>query len=183
MTAHECRIEDPTYTSYLLLMVIACGATKKRGRVVLDREDAAESTVRMPPLELLSVWPRIKRASNTRKWLSESLVRTLIFSVCGWSLIEAPFEFDSATLDAASLAVGVSKLILTIAAIAAAFDVRYARGFFSFMCGASVLAISPALPLEYTRSAGLALISTVECFIKAAYVIALGIVSWKKTHS
>jgi hypothetical protein len=148
----------------------------------LDREDAVESTARMTPLELLSVWPRIKRASNRSKGLSESLVRTLIFSVCGWSLIEAPLEFDSANLDATSLAVGVSKLILTIAAIAAAFNVRYARGFFSFMCGASVLAIFPALPLEYTRSVLLALISTVECFMKAAYVIVLGIVSWKQTR-
>jgi hypothetical protein len=45
----------------------------------------------------------------------------------------------------------------------------------AFICGASVLAIAPALPLEYTRCFPIALFSTVECISKAACVASLAV--------
>ena len=99
-------------------------------------------------------------------------VTLLIFTICGWSLIEAPFEYGASTDDTWLLALIVAKLIIVFTGAAAIADVRFARSIFAFVCGTSVLAIAPGLPLEFQRSVAISLLSLIECASKTAFVIA-----------
>jgi hypothetical protein len=56
-------------------------------------------------------------------------------------------------------------------------NLRFARQVFAFVCGVGVLAIAPALPLEYARSVAIALFSTVECLGKTACVALFAVAS------
>jgi hypothetical protein len=67
--------------------------------------------------------------------------------------------------------------------LAAFAKVRFARGAFTFLCGASVLAIAPALLMEFNQSFEIAMFSTVECFSKAACVMAFGVASSREKQS
>jgi hypothetical protein len=100
-----------------------------------------------------------------------------IFGVCGWSLIETPLEIGVLNSNTWILALAVSKLIVILTGAVAIARVRAARATFALICGAGVLVIAPALPLVYTRSVEIAVISTVECVLKAACLGALCL-SW-----
>lgn len=115
--------------------------------------------------------------------LPEQALKTLVLCVCGLSLLEAPLEFDVSNTGAWLPALIFSKLIVAIAGWAAINNVRFARGVFTLMCAASVLAIAPALPLEFQRYAAMGVVSMVECLSKAACVIAFGVVSLQKKMS
>jgi hypothetical protein len=99
-------------------------------------------------------------------------VTALIFAICGWSLIEAPFERGASYGDTWLLALVVAKLIIIVAGVAAIADLRFARGIFAFICGTSVLAIAPGLPLEFKHSIAISLLLLIECAGKTAFVIA-----------
>jgi hypothetical protein len=110
----------------------------------------------------------------------EQALKALILCVCGWSLLEAPLEFDVSNTGAWLPALIVSKLIVVTAGYAAITNVRFARSIFILICTASVLAIAPALPVEFKRSAVMGVVSMIECVSKAVCVIAFGVVSLQR---
>ncbi|WP_243658651.1 group II intron maturase-specific domain-containing protein [Paraburkholderia sp. BL9I2N2] len=59
-------------------------------------------------------------------------VTALIFAICGWSFIEAPFECGASSGDTWLLALVVAKLIIIAVGVAAIANVRFARGIFAF---------------------------------------------------
>ena len=105
----------------------------------------------------------------------ERLFKASVIVVCAWALIEAPLELGGAISFIALLAVVASKVLIGLIGTAAIANLRFARQVFTFICAASVLAIAPVLPLEYTRCVAIALFSTVECLGKAACVAAFAI--------
>lgn len=138
---------------------------------MIATDNAGSSTTRTHDDERFRASTETGRYPKATRVRAERLTRALLLGICAWSLIEAPLEIGTINADMELLAVIVSKLLVTTAAIAAICDARLARTLFSFICGASVLAIAPALPLEYTRSVAIAALSSVECVAKAAYVI------------
>jgi hypothetical protein len=108
---------------------------------------------------------------------SKRLFKASVVVVCGWVLIEAPLELGGSINATSLLAVVASKVLMGLIGTAAIANLRFARQVFTFICGASVLAIAPALPLEYTRCLSIALFSTVECIVKAACVASFAIAS------
>ncbi|MGU7775126.1 hypothetical protein ACV229_33755 [Burkholderia sp. MR1-5-21] len=109
---------------------------------------------------------------------SERLFKASVVVTCGWALIEAPLELGASINSTALLALMASKVLLCLIGAAAIADLRFARRVFTFICGASLFAIAPALPLEYTRCVALGLFSTVECLGKAACVASFPIALW-----
>jgi hypothetical protein len=83
-----------------------------------------------------------------------------VIAVCGWALIEVPLELIGSMNITSLLAVVTSKVLLCLIGAAAIANLWFARRVFAFICGASVLAIAPALPLEYTRCIPIAFLST-----------------------
>ncbi|MEX3854552.1 hypothetical protein AB3X94_10840 [Paraburkholderia sp. BR10923] len=108
---------------------------------------------------------------------SERLLKASVIVVCCWTLIEAPLELSGSIDSTSLLAVVASKVLICLIGFAAIVHLRWTRHVFAFICAASVFAVAPALPLEYTRSVALALVSTVECFGKAACVVAFALAS------
>lgn len=115
---------------------------------------------------------RMQTAANAPRLYSGRTMTVLILAICGWSLIEAPFERGASNDDTWLLALVVAKLIIIVAGVAAIADVRFARGIFAFICGTSVLAIAPALPLEFRHSVAIFLLSLIECAGKTAFAFA-----------
>jgi len=120
---------------------------------------------------------RIRSNTNIVNALAERAFRTLVPVVCVWALIETPLELDTSDAPAAVAALFLSKLVVFGIGLAAIAKVRFARETFAFICGASVLAIAPSLPMEFNQSLAIGIISLVECFIKAACVMAFLITS------
>ena len=141
----------------------------------MNATEAADSVTSLHgdalPLELR--W--IQTHADTVNARSERLSKTLVLVVCGWSLIEAPLELGITDVHAGILALLVSKLAVVGIGLAAVAKARFARETFAFLCGASVLAIAPALPTEFNQSFAIAIISTVECFSKATCFMVLGV--------
>jgi hypothetical protein len=108
---------------------------------------------------------------------SERLFNASVIAICLWALIEAPLELGGAINATALLALVASKVLIGLTGMATIANLRFARQAFTFICGASVFAIAPALPLEYARCVAVALLSTVECAGKAACVVAFAIAS------
>jgi len=122
----------------------------------------------------------IRRNADTVDALAERVFKALVLVACGWALIEAPLELDG---HAGLLALLLSKLVVFGIGFAAIAKARFARETFAFICGASVLAIAPSLPIEFNQSMAIGIISAVECFIKAACVMAFGITSSRERQS
>ncbi|WP_185732494.1 hypothetical protein [Burkholderia sp. Bp8963] len=101
---------------------------------------------------------------------AERLFKAFVIVVCGWALIEAPLELGGSTDSIWLPAVVASKVLMGLVGTAAIAKLRFARQVFTFICGASVFAMAPALPLEYARCVAIALFSTVECLGKVACV-------------
>lgn len=114
----------------------------------------------------------IRTEANAPQLSPGRTVTALIFAICGWSLIEAPFEYTASNDDTRLLALVVAKLIIVVAGVAAIADARFARGIFAFICGTSVLAIAPGLPIEFKHSVAISLLSLIECAGKTAFVVA-----------
>ncbi|MBP0595038.1 hypothetical protein J8I87_36345 [Paraburkholderia sp. LEh10] len=109
---------------------------------------------------------------------SARLFKASVVVVCGWALIEAPLELGGSTNSTSLFAVVVSKVLICLIGAGAIANLRIACQVFAFVCGASVFAIAPALPLEYMRCFSIALFSTVECIAKAACVASFAIASF-----
>jgi hypothetical protein len=114
----------------------------------------------------------------THEW--DRLFKASIIVVCSWAVIETPLELGDSSDLTSLLALVASKILVGLLGIAAIFNLRFARHVFTFICGVGVFAVAPALPLEYTRSFSLALLSTVECLGKAACVTSFAIASVKR---
>ncbi|MEX3949748.1 hypothetical protein AB4Y40_18600 [Paraburkholderia sp. EG287B] len=100
-----------------------------------------------------------------------------VVAVCSWVLFETPLELSGSISSISLLAVLVSKALVCLTGFAAIVRVRFTRHVFVFICAASVLAVAPALPLEYAHSVAIALASSVECIVKTACVVAFAIAS------
>jgi len=77
----------------------------------------------------------------------------LILGVCGWSLIETPSEFDPSAGDMGIAAIAMAKFVWTVIGVAALRGLKRAQWLFSFLCGLSLIAIVPGLPVELNESA------------------------------
>jgi hypothetical protein len=79
--------------------------------------------------------------------------RLLILGVCGWSLIETPAEYDPSAGDLGIAALALAKIAWIVIGVAAARGMKRAQWIFSFLCGLSLVAIVPGLPIELNESA------------------------------
>ena len=153
----------------------------------MSKEDAAFPIADMVESDLPSERGWIEDHDNPVRITLDRITTMTIFCVCGWSLIETPLEIGVSSSNTGLLALAVSKFIVILIGISAIATVRGARAIFAFICGVSVLVIAPALPLVYTRSVEIAVISTVECVLKAACLGALCLSSLqkplRKTHA
>jgi hypothetical protein len=143
----------------------------------VSKEEVVFPIAEMVESELLSERDWIEDHCNPVRITLDRITKMTIFGVCGWSLIETPFEIGTWNLNTWLLALAVSKFIVILTGAAAIARVRVARAIFALGCGVSVLAIVPALPFVYTRSVEIAAISTVECVLKAVCLGALCL-SW-----
>jgi hypothetical protein len=98
--------------------------------------------------------------------------RLLILGVCGWSLIETPAEIDPAAGDSGVVALVLAKFVWVVIGVAAARGMKRAQWLFSFLCGLSLVAIVPALPVELNESAWIFTQSLIECLLKAGALLA-----------
>ena len=110
---------------------------------------------------------------------SERLFKVSVIVVCCWVLFETPLELSGSINTTSLLAVVASKVLICLFGFGAIAGLRLTRHAFAFICAASVFAVAPALPCEYTRSIAIALVSTVECLGKAACVAAFAKASWE----
>ena len=105
-----------------------------------------------------------------------TVLRTVLGAVLAWSLIETPFELAACVSDTQSAALVFSKVLLVILIACAgsrASIAPFARLIALFVCGASVLAIVPALPSEFRYDRIGFMLSTVECALKALAIAVL----------
>jgi hypothetical protein len=149
----------------------------------VNARETADSVTRLDAgaLPLKPSWTQTN--ADTVNTLSGRIFKTLVLVVCGWSLIEAPLELGVSDAHAGLLALFLSKLVVVGIGLAAVVRVRFAREMFAFICGASVLAIAPALPMEFNQSFAIAIFSSIECFSKAACVIAFGVASTREKQA
>jgi hypothetical protein len=156
----------------------------KNQEAAVSEEEAVFSIIDTMEPELLSereregVW--IEDHYNPAQITLDQITKMTILGVCGWSLIEIPFEISVWSLNTSVLALAVSKFMIVVVSAAAITSMRVPRAIFALGCALSVLAILPALPLEYTQSVVIAAISTVECLLKAACLGALCLSSFQK---
>ncbi|SOE75054.1 hypothetical protein SAMN05446635_5698 [Burkholderia sp. OK233] len=149
----------------------------------MNAREMADPVTSLHDVALSSEPHLLQTDAHTVNALSERVLKTLVLAVCGWSLIEAPLELGVSDAYAGVLALLLSKLVVVGTGLAAVAKARFARETFAFICGASVLAIAPGLPMEFKQSFAIAMISTVECFTKAACVLAFGVVSSRAKQS
>ncbi|MFB9128684.1 hypothetical protein E2553_05470 [Paraburkholderia dipogonis] len=149
----------------------------------MNAREAANPVISLHGDALPSAPREMHTEATTVNALSERVLKTLVLVVCGWSLIEAPLELGGTDIRAGLLALLVSKLVVVGTGLAAVAKARFARGIFAFLCGASVLAIAPALPMEFIHSFPIAIFSSIECFSKAACVIAFAVASSREKQS
>lgn len=149
----------------------------------MNARETADSVTSLHGDALRSEPRWIQTDADTVNACSERMFKTLVLVVCGWSLIEAPLELGVSDAHTVVLALLLSKLVVVGTGFAAVAKARFARETFAFICGASVLAIAPALPTEFNQSFAMAMFSTVECFSKAACVMAFGVASAREKQS
>jgi len=101
----------------------------------------------------------------------ERALTILILAVCWWTLIEMPVELGMSAGDRSLPALFLARLIVVVVGLAAIVDVRFSRTIFTFLCGISVLAVAPTLPLQFDDSPTCSLILSIECAIKAVFVL------------
>ncbi|CAB3746586.1 hypothetical protein [Paraburkholderia solisilvae] len=110
-----------------------------------------------------------------RRGLTALQYATLGAVLC-WSLIEMPFELAASASATESAALIFSKLLLVVliaCACSRAALAPFARLIALFGCGASVLAIVPALPGEFRYDRIAFVLSAVECALKAFAIVVL----------
>jgi hypothetical protein len=97
-----------------------------------------------------------------------------VLGVCVWSLIETPAELDPSLGHMGIVALAIAKILWAAMGVAAVRGVRRAQWLFSFLCGLSLVAIVPGLPVELNESVWVFSQSLIECLLKAGALLALG---------
>ncbi|WP_321574138.1 hypothetical protein [Paraburkholderia franconis] len=110
--------------------------------------------------------------SRTRLTFTPTL---FVLGVCGWSLIETPAELDPSLGHLGIAALAIAKILWAVIGVAAVRGVRRAQWLFSFLCGLSLVAIVPGLPVELNESVWVFSQSLIECLLKAGALLALGL--------
>jgi hypothetical protein len=146
----------------------------------VSEEEAVFQMADVMESELSSERDWIKDHYNPSRITLDRITKMTTLGVCGWSLVETPFEIGSLNFNTWLLALVLSKIIVILIGAAAIAKVRVARAIFALGCGMSVLTIVPALPFVYTQSVEIAAISTVECVLKAACLGALCLSSFRR---
>jgi hypothetical protein len=154
-------------------VLFAASTIGRNPETEVSEEDAAFPMADTVESEIRSERDWIEEHNNPTRITLDRITTLAIFGVCGWSLIETPFEIVVSSLSVGLLALAVAKFIVVLTGISAIARVRIARALFAFICGVSVLAIATALPFEYARSLEITMISAVECVLKAACLGAL----------
>ena len=135
----------------------------------MNIDDAWDGHVRRAHLDAAQPQPvpasRVHKAS-----LAHRAMQVSIALVCGWSIVETPWELGPADGLTRLIALMLAKCLLLGVGAAAFFGVRYARPFFAFLCAASVFALASSLPLEYAVARELFALSLIECVCKIALV-------------
>lgn len=117
---------------------------------------------------------RSSRVFATRRNARLPLVPSLfVLGICSWSLIEAPAEFDPSSGMPGLLALAIAKTIWLAIGVAAIRGMKRAQTLFAFLCGLSLVAMVPGLPVELNESMWLFAQSLVECVLKAGALFAL----------
>lgn len=104
------------------------------------------------------------------KPIGDTLLRCLIAAVCAWGILEIPLEIDPSAERAQVAATFVAKTIWLAAALAAILDIKGTRLAFAFLCGVSIVAITPSLPSEYGVSTTFFAVSSTEIVLKALFL-------------
>ena len=99
--------------------------------------------------------------------------RLLVYIATIWVWVELPWELLASSTEGQSFAVRVSKLIFLLAAILTVMGSAWGRYPFLFICGLSVWAIAPALPMEFEKFPLAFVLSTGELVSKAAAFLAV----------
>jgi hypothetical protein len=146
---------------------------QRNPEAAVSKEEAVFSIVEMVQSELPSERDWTEDHDIPARITLDRITKMTIFGVFAWSLIETPLEVGVFKSNTWLFALAVSKFIVILTGIGAIVRVRVARAIFASICGVSVLAIAPALPFVYTRSVEIAVVSTVECVLKAACLGAL----------
>jgi hypothetical protein len=107
-----------------------------------------------------------------RKGAPPRAMQWLAAGVCLWSLALTPMEAGTADGSMQMWALITAKLMLLCAGCCAIAGITPLRNVFVFVCAVSVLAVAPALPLEYAISKMLFAFSMVDCGLKSALVSA-----------
>ncbi|MGF6918472.1 hypothetical protein [Paraburkholderia sp. 40] len=76
----------------------------------------------------------------------------LVLAICWWALIETTLDFVLTDGDAALAATIATRPIVVVTGLAVIVDAPFARPTFCFLCAMSVLAVGPAIPLEFRDS-------------------------------
>jgi hypothetical protein len=152
----------------------------RNSEAAVSKEEAVFPMADMVESELPFERDWIENHYNPARMTLDRITSMTLFGVCGWSLIETPFEISTLEFNTWVFALIVSKIIVILISIAAIKRVRFARAIFALGCGLSVLAIASALPFVYTQSVEIATISAVECVLKAACLGALCLSSFQK---
>lgn len=109
---------------------------------------------------------RLRLASVANVW-----VRPFASLVVLWSVLELPWELGAGAETAQLAALGVAKSMLVFVAWRMVKGSAWARYGFLLLCGASILAIAPALPGEYANLPSAFVMSLGECIIKGSALV------------
>ncbi|WP_193727981.1 hypothetical protein [Paraburkholderia franconis] len=90
-------------------------------------------------------------------------------------MIETPAELDPSLGHMGIAALAIAKIFCTAIGLAAVRGVGRAQWLFSFLCGLSLVAIVPGLPIELDESVWVFSQSLIECLLKAGALLTLRI--------
>jgi hypothetical protein len=124
-----------------------------------DRDEMGDS--------LSKCWTR-ESQSDDSGWVDSWMKATSVAVVLA-TIIESPIEMISASPAEVFFELS-EKIIVVLLAAASCFAIRLCRSVFCFLCGCSVLAIAPTLPLLFNRFPLAGWLSTIECIFKAVFV-------------
>jgi hypothetical protein len=99
--------------------------------------------------------------------------RLSVYIAMIWVWVELPWELLASSTKGQIFAVLVSKLIFLLAAVLTVMGSAWGRYPFLFICGLSVWAIAPALPMEFEKFPLAFILSTGEFASKAAAFLAV----------
>jgi hypothetical protein len=120
--------------------------------------------------------------AHANRLSSRRMTTVMTLVVCSWSLLALSLDLGIRGNNIWMVGDVAARLVLVVAGLSAVVDVRFARAGFSFLCGVSVLAVAPRLPLQFERSMTDSLVLLVECASKAVFILLVCIDSLRDVH-